>query len=107
MTHLQIMQSLEEYKRQRINLPLPHAVKLIIEDYVILGDVIKYMQFYIIDGKTGSYVDSIANNIKILINGIEQEYVVNDNLYTLFNITNQDYNFTNTFEITILSDNYK
>lgn len=107
MKHLQIMQSLEEYKRQRINLPLPHAVKLTIENYVILGDVIKYMQFYIIDGKTGSYVDSIANNIKILINGIEQEYVVNDNLYTLFNITNQDYNFTNTFEITILSDNYK
>ena len=107
MTHLQIIQSLEEYKRQRINLPLPHAVKLIIENYVILGDVIKYMQFYIIDGKTGSYVDSIVNNIKILINGIEQEYVVNDNLYTLFYITNQDYNFTNTFEITILSDNYK
>ena len=35
MTHLQIIQSLEEYKRQRINLPLPHAVKSIIENYVI------------------------------------------------------------------------
>ena len=109
MTHLQIIQSLQEYKQQRPNLPLPHAVKLTEENYVILCDILKYTQFYIIDGKTGNHVDSSTNDIKILIDDVEQEYSVNNNLYTLINITNQDYNFANTFEITVLSnnDNYK
>lgn len=109
MTHLQIIQSLQEYKQQRPNLPLPHAVKLTEENYVILCDILKYTQFYIIDGKTGNHVDPTTNDIKILIDDVEQEYSVNNNLYTLINITNQDYNFANTFEITVLSnnDNYK
>ncbi len=110
MTHLQIIQSLQEYKQQRPNLPLPHAVKLTEENYVILCDILKYTQFYIIDGKTGNHVDPSTNDIKILIDDVEQEYSVNNNnLYTLINITNQDYNFANTFEITVLSnnDNYK
>lgn len=90
-------------------MPLPHAVKLTEENYVILCDILKYTQFYIIDGKTGNYVDPTTNDIKILIDDVEQEYSVNNNLYTLINITNQDYNFANTFEITVLSnnDNYK